>query len=103
MAGKNQMCGISGSEGNDAGALTAEQQTKLNQFKIDTRIENERYLRDHPEVSCLLTGFLGSILQERPENVREFAAGYFSDKTLPDRVAVQVNEVKQKLNRAKKQ
>ena len=27
--------------------------------QIKTRFENERYLREHPEVSCLLTGFLG--------------------------------------------
>ena len=85
------MFGINGMEQNDVGALTPEQQQKLNEFKvtfrlrweekkrrrsgvtiilksyddffvheqIKTRFENERYLREHPEVSCLLTGFLG--------------------------------------------
>ncbi|KAK3748940.1 hypothetical protein QZH41_010471, partial [Actinostola sp. cb2023] len=54
------MFNIEGSEGHDAGALTPQQQQQeLNQFKITTRIDNEKYLRDHPEVSCLLAGFLG--------------------------------------------
>ena len=85
------MFGINGMEQNDVGALTPEQQQKLNEFKvtfrlrweenkrrrsgvtiilksyhdffvhdqIKTRFGNEKYLREHPEVSCLLTGFLG--------------------------------------------
>jgi len=27
-------------------------------FQVKTRIENERYLREHPEVECLVSGFL---------------------------------------------
>ncbi|XP_031555299.1 RIIa domain-containing protein 1-like [Actinia tenebrosa] len=93
------MLGIEGSEGHHLGALTDEQQTNLNKFKIRTRIENEKYLRDHPEVSCLITGFLGSILQQRPGSVREFAASYFSNPELKENVALQVLEVKKKLMR----
>lgn len=28
-------------------------------FQIKTRVDNEKFLRDHPEVECLLAGFLG--------------------------------------------
>ncbi|XP_013390259.1 RIIa domain-containing protein 1 [Lingula anatina] len=74
----------------DLGALSPEQQEKLNRFKIQTRLENEKYLRNHPEVECLLTGFLGDILRKRPNNVREFASSYFTDPDLPDKVVNQL-------------
>ncbi|KAK2567844.1 RIIa domain-containing protein 1 [Acropora cervicornis] len=117
-----KMFGINGMEQNDTGALTPEQQQKLNEFKISTRFANERYLREHPEVSCLLNGFLGSILLERPENVREFAsseflnklysvlcftkihtsAKYFSDPELRRKVELQVTELNNRIKRTNK-
>ncbi|XP_074613795.1 RIIa domain-containing protein 1-like [Acropora palmata] len=97
-----KMFGINGMEQNDTGALTPEQQQKLNEFKISTRFANERYLREHPEVSCLLNGFLGSILLERPENVREFASKYFSDPELRRKVELQVTELNNRIKRTNK-
>ncbi|XP_068693926.1 RIIa domain-containing protein 1-like [Montipora capricornis] len=94
------MFGINGMEKNDTGALTPEQQQKLNEFKISSRFQNEKYLREHPEVSCLLSGFLGSILRERPENVREFASNYFSDPQLASKVELQVTEFNNRVKRA---
>ncbi|CAE1324416.1 unnamed protein product [Acanthosepion pharaonis] len=44
--------------GSDLGALSDEQQEKLNAFKIQTRHQNEKYLRAHPEVECMLADFL---------------------------------------------
>ncbi|XP_033749626.1 RIIa domain-containing protein 1-like [Pecten maximus] len=68
----------------DLGALSQEQQDKLNKFKTQTRLENEKYLRNHPEVECLIAGFLGDVLRNRPDNIKDFAAGYFTDDKLPD-------------------
>ncbi|EMP27964.1 RIIa domain-containing protein 1 [Chelonia mydas] len=48
----------SGLEGLDLGALSPEQQAQLMEFKINTRIANEKYLRSHKEVELLLSGFL---------------------------------------------
>uniref|UniRef100_A0A3P8RYS5 RIIa domain-containing protein n=1 Tax=Amphiprion percula TaxID=161767 RepID=A0A3P8RYS5_AMPPE len=59
----------------DVGVLSAEQLEKLKQFKIKTRIENEKYLRSHPEVEVLIGDFLRVLLLKRPTDVREFAAG----------------------------
>ncbi|XP_043935877.1 RIIa domain-containing protein 1 isoform X2 [Protopterus annectens] len=42
----------------DPGALSRVQQEKLRQFKINTRISNERYLRSHPEVELLVSDFV---------------------------------------------
>jgi len=73
-------------EDNDVGALTTEQQSKLNEFKIKTRYTNEKYLRSHPEISCLLSSFLSDVLVARPENTREYASTYFSNPELPLKV-----------------
>ncbi|XP_005103385.1 RIIa domain-containing protein 1 [Aplysia californica] len=83
--------------GDDLGALSLAQQADLNQFKISTRMGNERYLRDHPEVESLIAGFLGDVLTQRPESVREFAAGYFTNPSLPEKVEKQLAERQEKL------
>ncbi|XP_038624991.1 RIIa domain-containing protein 1 [Tachyglossus aculeatus] len=76
--------------GSDPGALSAEQQQELRNFKISTRIANERYLRTHRDVALLIGGFLRAILLKRPENVPEFAADYFTDPELPGRLQAQL-------------
>ncbi|KAI8793109.1 RIIa domain-containing protein 1 [Biomphalaria glabrata] len=82
---------------NDLGALSQAQQADLNQFKIKTRIGNEKYLREHPEVECLIAGFLSDVLMKRPESIREFAAEYFTNPTLPDKVEKQLASRLEKL------
>ncbi|CAG5118654.1 unnamed protein product [Candidula unifasciata] len=81
----------------DLGALSVAQQADLNQFKIKTRISNESYLRDHPEVECLIAGFLGDVLTKRPESIREFAAEYFTNPSLPDILEKQLAGRQEKL------
>uniref|UniRef100_A0A665UZU8 RIIa domain-containing protein n=1 Tax=Echeneis naucrates TaxID=173247 RepID=A0A665UZU8_ECHNA len=54
MAGKGSLTKL------DVGVLSPEQQEKLHQFKVQTRIDNERYLRSHPEVDQLIGDFLRS-------------------------------------------
>uniref|UniRef100_UPI0037E7BC06 RIIa domain-containing protein 1 n=1 Tax=Semicossyphus pulcher TaxID=241346 RepID=UPI0037E7BC06 len=66
----------------DIGVLSAEQQEKLREFKIKTRIENERYLRSHPEVEVLMGNFLRDVLLKRPSDICEFAADHFTNADL---------------------
>ena len=47
-----------GMEAYDSGALNEQQQQQLNELKISKRVENEQYLRAHPEVDALLQEFL---------------------------------------------
>ncbi|XP_067878622.1 RIIa domain-containing protein 1-like [Heterodontus francisci] len=75
-----------GMEGYDLGALNEEQQDRLWRFKINTRIANEYYLRNHPEVELLLREFLRSVLLKRPKNIREFASEYYTDAKLPEKI-----------------
>ncbi|XP_051574761.1 RIIa domain-containing protein 1-like [Myxocyprinus asiaticus] len=74
----------------DFGALSPDQLEKLHQFKIKTRIANEKYLRSHPEVEMLLSDFLRDVFLKRPTNIREFAAGYFCNPGLSKEIKAQV-------------
>ncbi|XP_067832205.1 RIIa domain-containing protein 1-like [Heptranchias perlo] len=70
----------------DPRALNSQQQNRLWEFKINTRIANEYYLRNHPEVDVLLGEFMRSVLQKRPKNIREFASEYYTNAKLPERI-----------------
>ncbi|XP_015740214.1 RIIa domain-containing protein 1 [Coturnix japonica] len=54
------------------------------------RLSSERYLRERPEVAMLLRGLLRQLMLRRPRNVLEFAAEYFTDPELPQRIREQL-------------
>uniref|UniRef100_UPI00398F0F4C RIIa domain-containing protein 1-like n=1 Tax=Pristiophorus japonicus TaxID=55135 RepID=UPI00398F0F4C len=81
-----------GSESYDLDALSQRQQDLLYEFKIDTRIANEYYLRKHPEVELLLGDFMRSVLLKRPKNIRGFAAEYYTDLKLPEKIRQKLHE-----------
>ncbi|KNC51140.1 uncharacterized protein AMSG_06491 [Thecamonas trahens ATCC 50062] len=64
------------------GVLTAAQQSKLDEDLIQVRLENERYLRKHPELHAMLDVFSQRVLRERPSDLSSFAASFFSDPDL---------------------
>lgn len=47
---------------------------------------NERYFRAHPEISGLLSLFVSKILDDRPENVLEYAGTFFDSAALREAV-----------------
>ena len=55
-------------------------------FQLELRMENERYFRAHPEINGLLQLFISRILDDRPENVLEYAGTYFDSASLRDLV-----------------
>lgn len=79
-----------GMEDYDLGALSNDQQAALSTYKIKTRMDNEEYLRGHPEVEILITSFLRELLLRRPSNVSEFAAAYFNSPDLPSSVKLKI-------------
>ncbi|XP_031824582.1 LOW QUALITY PROTEIN: RIIa domain-containing protein 1 [Sarcophilus harrisii] len=83
----------SGLEGPDPGSLSAEQLSRLRDFKISTRIANEKYLRSHKEVKLLLSGFFREMFLKRPVDIQEFAAEYFTDPRLPGKIQMQLIEL----------
>ncbi|PRP75915.1 hypothetical protein PROFUN_15368 [Planoprotostelium fungivorum] len=66
--------------------LTPEQQVNLNKQKIDIRIENEQYLREHPEVGLLLQKFYEGILIDKPQNTVEYITKWFTRPDLRQKV-----------------
>ena len=65
------------------GILTA-QQHEIEKKKLELRMENERYLREHKEISGLLALFVSKILDDRPENILEYAGTFFDSARLRD-------------------
>ncbi|XP_029168005.1 uncharacterized protein LOC114938298 [Nylanderia fulva] len=55
-----------GMQNYDIGALTRDQKQALNKMKMNTRRENEIYLKSHPEVKGLITILLRHILSKEP-------------------------------------
>ncbi|XP_012623066.1 RIIa domain-containing protein 1 isoform X1 [Microcebus murinus] len=72
------------------GALNPEQREQLRNFKVQTRIANEKYLRTHKEVELLIGGFFREMLLKRPDNIPEFAADYFTDPRLLNKIHMQL-------------
>jgi hypothetical protein len=42
------------------------------------RIENERYMRAHPELNEAIQEFVYAVLKRKPDNVRAFAVDFFT-------------------------
>ncbi|KAM4665245.1 RIIa domain-containing protein 1 [Discoglossus pictus] len=72
--------------GADRGALSLEQEKRLRDWRIETQISNERYLRSHQEVNLMISGFIREVLLRRPDNIREFAAEHFTNPLVADRI-----------------
>ena len=45
---------------------------------------NERYFRQHPEISSLIGLFVRKILDDRPDNILEYAGTFFDRAELKD-------------------
>ncbi|KNC96274.1 uncharacterized protein SPPG_08426 [Spizellomyces punctatus DAOM BR117] len=69
-----------------AHVIDAAMQEKLNHDKIQLRIENEHYIRKHPEIKHILDYFMTEVLTHQPSNVQEFAAAVLSDPDLRAKV-----------------
>ena len=60
------------------------QRDEIEKKKLELRIDNEKYFRAHPEVNGLLQLFMSKILDDRPENVLEYAGTFFDSASLRD-------------------
>jgi hypothetical protein len=47
----------------------------MQQELVRTRIENEQYLRKHPEIGRIMRYLMNKIVIEKPANVLEFSVG----------------------------
>ena len=70
------------------------QKNEIEKKKLELRMENERYLRQHREINFIVELFVSKILDDRPENILEYAGTFFDSAGLReqvDRYTVQQN------------
>ena len=53
------------------------QKNKINRIKFYTRIDNEKYLREHPEIEFIIQQFLVKLLKKKKKNVISYAGNFF--------------------------
>mmetsp|Transcript_9119 Transcript_9119/g.33655 ORF Transcript_9119/g.33655 Transcript_9119/m.33655 type:complete len:80 (-) Transcript_9119:1122-1361(-) len=63
-----------------------QKQTSTNLSLIKTRISNEKYLREHPEVKLMLSKVTEAVLREQPKDLAAFVADWFNDEKLEEKV-----------------
>jgi hypothetical protein len=66
----NDLTGIPG--------LIVKQGNQVEKIQYLTRIDNEKYLRNHPEVEFILESFIVKLLEDRPDNTFEYAGDFFN-------------------------
>ena len=73
--------------------LSKDQQSLLNQRKVDMRLENEKYLRNHSELKLMVSVFMRRLLEEKPENPVLFASQFFTRPGLKKDVLSSITRV----------
>lgn len=58
--------------------LTNKQNEEVKKIKADIKMENEKYLREHKEIDLIINIFMCKLLDEKPDNVLEFAGNFFN-------------------------
>ena len=61
-------------------------------LQLMLRIENEKYFREHPELQALTTLFIRKILDDRPENILQYAGRFFDRAELHEVVGEAILE-----------
>lgn len=54
-----------------------QQMEELENKKIKYRVENELYLRKHPELNKMISVFLFKVLEEKPLDILTYAGDFF--------------------------
>jgi hypothetical protein len=72
--------------------LLKTQKKQINRIKFYTRIDNEKYLREHPEIEFIIENFLIKLLEDRPTNTLAYSGDYFNKTDF--RVLYESNEKK---------
>ncbi len=61
-------------------------------LQLELRIENEKYFRQHPEIKSLIGLFVRKILDDRPDNILEYAGTFFDRAELRDVVETAIEQ-----------
>ncbi len=62
--------------------LLKAQKELTDRIKFLTRIDNEKYLREHPEIEFIIENYLVKMLEVRPNNILKYSGEYFNNNDL---------------------
>lgn len=68
------------------------QKNEIEKKKLELRIENEKYFRQHPELACMTQLFIFKVLDDRPENILQYAGNFFDRAELHEVVKKFIEE-----------
>lgn len=76
--------------------MSAEQKEETEKLKVDKIIQNEIYLKNHKILKYIIQIFLADLLKEKPENVYDYAATYFTQSNLKQYILQQLKLIVKK-------
>jgi len=68
-------------------------------FQLELRIQNEQYFRAHPEIKGIIALFIRKILDDRPDNILEYAGTFFDRAELREVVGEAIDKEKSEATR----
>mmetsp|Transcript_20343 Transcript_20343/g.23045 ORF Transcript_20343/g.23045 Transcript_20343/m.23045 type:complete len:94 (+) Transcript_20343:74-355(+) len=71
------------------------QNRELENKKVQLRMDNERYLREHPELGWMVSVFLRKVLYEKPEKILHFSGEFFDRNDLRDYVEYELGRLQE--------
>jgi len=74
--------------------LLPEQQKRLNNTKVQLNMQNEYYLRAHPEIQHMVSVFVHQVLEHKPDDILSFAGDFFTREDLVEFVEKRTDERK---------
>ena len=76
--------------------LLKRQKEQIDKIKFWTRIDNEKYLREHPEIEFIIQQFLVKLLEDQPKNCVKYAGNFFHTTNFKDAYKQAVEEAETK-------
>ncbi|CRG95757.1 conserved Plasmodium protein, unknown function [Plasmodium gallinaceum] len=77
--------------------LSEEQKEEAKNLKINKILQNEMYLKKNKVLKYIIQIFLSDILKEKPDNIYEYTADYFTQPNLKQYI---LQKLKQMLNKS---
>ena len=67
--------------------------TSAETLKEQLQLENETYLKEHPEIRGIMSLFMARVLEEKPKDVQKFTLDFFTAYDLKDKVHTHMGEL----------
>lgn len=76
--------------------LLKRQKAQISRIKFETRIDNEKYLREHPEIEFIIQQFLVKLLEDQPRNCISYAGNFFHHTNFREGYQQMIKDLKDK-------